>query len=395
MVDNQGRNVIVVDNGTGFVKCGFAGAQFPKFTFPSLVGRPLIRAAQRIDDIEIQDLLIGDEANKLRSYLELSYPMENGIVTNWDDMMHIWDYTFQKLNITPSNSKILLTEPAMNPKQNRKHVYETMFEKYEFNAAYIAIQAFLTLYAQGLMTGIVLDIGDGVTHFSPIFEGYSLNHLTRRLDVAGRDITRYLNKLLLLKGYAFNHSADFETIRMLKEKLCYVAYDVQQELKLSQETTYVSENYTLPDGRIIKLGSERFEAPEILFQPHLINVEGHGIAELLFTTIQSAEIDIRSELYRHIVLSGGSTMYPGLPSRLEKEIKQLFLERVLNGNMEALSRFKIRVEDPPRRKDLVFSGGSVLANVMKNSTSFWLTKDMYNEIGIDKAMDLIAKGFKT
>ena len=123
--------------------------------------------------------MIGDEASKLRSYLELSYPMENGIVRNWDDMETIWSYTFDKLNIKPDNSKILLTEPAMNPKQNRKRVYETMFEKYDFHGAYIAIQAFLTLYAQGLMTGIVLDIGDGVTHFSPVYEGFSLSHLTR------------------------------------------------------------------------------------------------------------------------------------------------------------------------------------------------------------------------
>ena len=74
----------------------------------------------------------------------------------------------------------------------------------------------------GLLTGIVIDSGDGVTHICPVYEGFALPHLTRRLDVAGRDITRYLIKLLLLRGYAFNHTADFETIRMMKENLCYV-----------------------------------------------------------------------------------------------------------------------------------------------------------------------------
>lgn len=142
-------------------------------------------------------------------------------------------------------------------------------------------------------------------------------------------------------------------------------------------------------------GSERFEAPEVLFQPHLINVEGHGIAELLFNTIQSGDMDIRPELYRHIVLSGGSTMFPGLSSRLEKEIKQLYLERVLKGNLEGLSRFKIRIEDPPRRREIAFLGGAVLAEAMKDNDNFWLTKEMYNEMGINRAMDVIAKsGFK-
>lgn len=95
--------------------------------------------------------------------------------------------------------------------------------------------------------------------------------------------------------------------------------------------------FQLPDGRLIKVGGERFEAPEALFQPHLINVEGVGIAELLFNTIQAADIDTRTEFYKHIVLSGGSTMYPGLPSRLEREMKQLYLERVLKGDTEKLA----------------------------------------------------------
>ena len=101
------------------------------------------------------------------------------------------------------------------------------------------------------------------------------------------------------------------------------------------------ENYTLPDGRVIKVGSERFEAPECMFQPHLINIEKPGVAEMLFEAIQDAAIDVRSELYRHVVLSGGSSMYPGLPSRLEKELKQLYLQRVAQGDA---SRLKVSVQ---------------------------------------------------
>lgn len=383
-MDSQGRKVIVCDNGTGFVKCGYAGDNFPAYTFPSMVGRPILRAVNRIGDIEVKDLMVGDEASKLRSMLEVAYPMENGIVLNWDDMCHVWDYTFgpQKMNIDPTECKVLLTEPPMNPLKNREKMIEVMFEKYQFDSAYIAIQAVLTLYAQGLLTGIVVDSGDGVTHICPVYEGFALPHLTRRLDIAGRDITRYLIKLLLLRGYAFNHSADFETVRMMKEKLCYIGYNIEQEQKLALETTYLVESYTLPDGRIIKLGGERFEAPEALFQPHLINVEGQGIAELVFNTIQNADIDLRPDLYKHIVLSGGSTMYPGLPSRLEREIKQLHLERVLKGDVQKLSKFKIRIEDPPRRKDLVFIGGAVLAEVTKDKDDFWMSKQEYQEKGV-------------
>uniref|UniRef100_A0A1B6LKL0 Actin-related protein 2 n=1 Tax=Graphocephala atropunctata TaxID=36148 RepID=A0A1B6LKL0_9HEMI len=387
-MDSQGRKVIVCDNGTGFVKCGYAGSNFPEHIFPSMVGRPIIRAVNKIGDIEVKgycvrDLMVGDEASKLRSMLELNYPMENGIVRNWKDMCHVWDYTFgpEKMNIDPKECKILLTEPPMNPIKNREKMIEVMFEQYQFHGAYIAIQAVLTLYAQGLISGVVVDSGDGVTHICPVYEEYALPHLTRRLDIAGRDITKYLIKLLLLRGYAFNHTADFETVRQMKEKLCYVGYNIETEQKLALETTVLVEPYTLPDGRVIKLGGERFEAPEALFQPHLIDVEGQGIAELVFNTIQAADMDIRAELYKHIVLSGGSTMYPGLPSRLEREIKQLYLERVLRNDMDKLNKLKIRIEDPPRRKDMVFIGGAVLAEVMKDKPNFWITNQEYQEEG--------------
>lgn len=294
----------------------------------------------------------------------------------------MWNYTFdEKLRINPQGRKVLLTEPSMNPKKNREEMCRIMFEEYGFDGVYVAIQAVLTLYAQGLQTGVVVDSGDGVTHIVPVYEGFAMPHLTRRLDIAGRDVTRYLIKLLLLRGYAFNRTADFETVRQIKEKLCYVSYDLNLDKKLADETTVLVESYTLPDGRVIKVGPERFEAPECLFQPHLAGLEQAGMAEMLFQTIQSAAVDVRSELYKHIVLSGGSSMYPGLPSRLEKEMKQLYLSRVLQGDGSRLNNFKIRIEDPPRRKHMVFLGGAVLADIMKNRDSFWISRQEWYEKG--------------
>ena len=236
------------------------------------------------------------------------------------------------------------------------------------------------MFGAGLSSGVVVDSGDGVTHIVPVYESTVLNHLTRRLDVAGRDVTRNLIALLLRRGYALNRTADFETVRQIKEKLCYVSYDLELDQRLSEDTTVLVESYTLPDGRVIRVGSERFEAPECLFQPHLVDVEQPGIAEFLFNTIQAADVDVRSSLYKAVVLSGGSSMYPGLPSRLEKELKQLWLTKVLHGNPERLNvrqellmdglmlsllqKFKVRIEDPPRRRHMVFLGGAVLANIV-------------------------------
>merc|ERR1711874_496051 len=377
----EGKTVVVCDNGTGFVKCGYAGTNFPAHIFPCMVGRPIIRSASKLLEDQLRDIEVGERCSQHRSNLEINYPMKNGKVVSWEDMRHVWDYTFgeEKMNLNPKESLIMLTEPPMNPNKMR----EEMFENYGFHGAYIATQAVLTLYAQGLLTGVVVDSGDGVTHIVAVYDGFTIPSITKRLDIAGRDITQYLIELLLVHGYVFNKTADFDTVRMIKEKLCYVAYNIHSEQKLALDTTFLVENYTLPDGRVIKVNDERFAASEALFQPHLLGREGAGMAELVFNTVQEADIDIRPDLYKHIVLSGGSTMYPGLPSRLEREIKQLYLERVLKGDTERLSKFKIRIEDPPRRKDMVFIGGAVLADVMKDKEEFWMTKAEYEEKGLD------------
>jgi len=377
------KKVIVCDNGTGFVKCGFAGANFPTAIFPSMVGRPLMRYEETIDNIEIKDIMVGDEASKVRHQLEIKYPLDNGIVLDWEDAKHVWNYTFfEKLKINPKECKIMLTEPPMNPAKNREKMVQVMFEDYGFQGCYCAVQAVLTLYAQGLLTGVVVDSGDGVTHVVPVYEGFSLPHLIRRLNVAGRAVTKYLIKLMLLRGYAFNRSADFETVRQIKEKVCYVGYDMQLEARLALETTVLMKKYKLPDGRIIKVGRERFEAPECLFNPGLIDVDQPGMAEMVFDTINKADIDCRPEFYNHVVLSGGSTMYPGLPSRLEKDIKELYIKIALKGNQEHGKKFRCRIEDPPRRKHMVFLGGAVLAEIMKDKASYWMTKEEYEEQGV-------------
>nr|QGN00925.1 Arp2D [Drosophila pseudoobscura] len=396
-MDTKGRHIIVCDNGTGSVKCGLAGSNLPAHIFPSIVGRPILRAMNTCDanGVQMDDVMVGDEALKLRSLLAVSHPMENGIIRNWEDMCHVWDYTFgpKKMNIEPANSKILLAEPPMIPTRYREKMMEVMFEHYGFDATYLASQAVLTLYGQGLTTGAVIDAGDGVTNICAVYEEAALPHLTKRLNVCGRDITRRLVKLLMQRGYALNNSADFETVRLMKEKLCYVGYDFEQEKRLAEDTTALVESYTLPDGRVIKIGGERFEAPEAFFQPHLIEVEAAGLSEMAFNVIQAADIDIRPQLFRHIVLSGGSTMFPGFPSRLENDLKKLFLERVLQRDAENMPKFKIRIKDPPTRKNNVFNGGSVLANVTKDRDDFWMSKEEYEEQGL-KVLDKLKQKSK-
>lgn len=245
-----------------YVKCGFSKSNFPTSVFPALVGRPSIKSAgrrpsmaastghlsQQQDNIPVlPDIVIGEDANKYRQFLNLTYPMDNGIIKDWDSMQALWEHTFTKeLNINPADHKILLTEPPMNPKKNRERMVEVMLEQFGFQGVSVAIQAVLTLYAQGLTTGVVVDSGDGVTHIVPIYDGFALPHLTKRLDIAGRDITKHLCKLMFHRGYAFNSTSDFEIVREVKEKFCYVSCDLSEDRKLAAETTFLVESYTVP-----------------------------------------------------------------------------------------------------------------------------------------------------
>ncbi|EKX46022.1 hypothetical protein GUITHDRAFT_70928 [Guillardia theta CCMP2712] len=366
------KPALVVDNGTGFVKCGFAGDSFPKAIFPSMVGRPVLRFEEKVKGKQVKDIMVGDDAEEMRNMLEISYPVDKGIVQNWDDMIHLWDYTFERLGVEDCGERrILLTEPPQNPKQNREKLFQVMFEKYGFEGVHVSLQAVLTLYAQGIMTGVVFDSGDGVTHIIPVWEGMTLPNLTRRINMAGRNITDYLIKLLLHRGYVFNRTADFDTVRQIKEQHAYVAYDTAVEKKLAEETTVLMRSYTLPDGRTINIGQERFQCAEVLFQPSLIESDSKSVAEELLDSIQSADMDLRPDFYKHIVLSGGTTMLPGLPTRLEKELRSLHQKLVKS---DGPSKLKIRIEDPPRRKHLVFHGGSILAEIMQDKNEFWASR---------------------
>ena len=190
-----------------------------------MIGRPVLRYEEKSKG-QLKDIMVGEEAAELRSMLQISYPVDKGIVRDWDDMIHLWDYTFNKMKVSDfENRRILLTEPPMNPKKNREKLLEVMFEKYGFEGVNVSVQAVLSLYAQGMMTGVVVDSGDGVTHIIPVWEGFEISNLTRRINLAGRNVTEYLIKLLLLRGYAFNRTADFDTVRQIKEKLAYVAID--------------------------------------------------------------------------------------------------------------------------------------------------------------------------
>ncbi|KAL1241487.1 Alpha-centractin [Trichinella nelsoni] len=356
---------IVIDNGSGTIKAGFAGDQAPKCHFPNYVGRP--KHVRVMAGALEGNVFIGSKAVEYRGLLNIRYPMEHGIVQNWNDMELIWQHLYSKdqLQTFPEEHPVLLTEPPMNPSKNRERTAEYFFETFNVPALYISMQAVLSLYSTGRTTGVVLDCGDGVTHAVPIFEGFALPHSIVRTNIAGRDVTRLLRLLLRKEGVEFYRSSEFEIVRTIKERICQVSTDSQRDDTGSSDKV----QYMLPDGSTVVLGPCRFRAPEVLFRPDFIGEECEGAHECLAYCIQKSDIELRRQLYQNIILSGGSTLFPGFGDRLLNEVKRL-----------APKDIKIRITAPQERLFSTWIGGSILAS-LDTFRKMWISKKEYEDEG--------------
>jgi len=360
---------VVIDNGSGMCKAGFEAEESPKCSFPSIVGYPKQRSV--VSTAEQQDCYVGEKAQEKRGILKLHYPIEHGIINNWDDMEKIWHHCYyEQLCVSPDDQGALLTEAPRNPKKNRERMCQIFFENFNAPQFYVAIQAILSLYSSGRVTGCVVDSGDGVTHTVPVYEGYSLPHAVQRNDLAGRDLTRYLAELLRECGPAFTSSAEMEIVRDIKEKLCYVALDFQKEMQEYEDSSAKEQQYELPDGNVITIGNQQFRCPEALFDPlGSVGREIPPVHNLAFQSIMKCDIDVRKDLYENMVMSGGTTMYPGIAERLEKEMVNL-----------APAKMKVKINAPEERKYSVWIGGAILSHLSTFAT-MWITKEDYEENG--------------
>lgn len=363
--DDDTVETVVIDNGSGTFLAGLSDRDSPRCVIkPNAVGRPKHKTG-----IIKDDNIIGDRLYPIRNTLSLSYPIERGVVTNWDDMEQIWRYMYdQDLRIKSEDRPVLTADATLNPAGNREKMLQVMMETFHVPGFLAMNQGLLSLYASGRTTGTVLSVGDGVCHVDTVYEGESELSSRRRIDVAGRDLTLYLQKLLYAQGYSFTTTAEIEMVRDIKESLCCVS--LHKETDCSKSSIDCPEkSYTLPDGSKLTLNNERYLCPEALFKPSLLGFDFPGIHELVKETIDSCDISTQRSLYYNIILSGASTMFPQLHSRLDIEIRALLSDRL-----------PLKVIAPPERRSSAWIGG-VIVSSLSSFDDMLISRQEYEEFG--------------
>lgn len=399
-----GQNpVVVIDNGTGFTKMGYAGNYEPSYIIPTTISNNSKPINKDLPDL---DFYIGHDAiaNSQGTY-QINYPMKHGQVDNWDNMERYWEQClFKYLRCEPEDHYALLTEPPLNAPENREYTAEIMFETFNMAGLYIAVQAVLALAASwtskdarklglnGTMTGTVIDSGDGVTHVIPVAEGYVIGTCIKHIPLAGRDITKFIQQFQRERGEPIPPEDSLEVARKTKEQHCYVCPDIAKEFsKYDRDPAKYIQQYSDTRAKTgtqwtMDVGYERFLGPEVFFNPEVFSSDfTTPLPEVVDTTIQQSPIDTRRQLYKNIVLSGGSTMFKNFGKRLERDVKRkvdLRIEKAIEMSKGTIkpSPIDVNVISHPMQRYAVWFGGSMLGA----TPEFYRvchTKAEYDEVG--------------
>ena len=360
----------VIDNGSGYMKAGFSGEEAPKIMFPTMVGKTKVEGIYVGD--EKKESIIGSEAEKKFGILDISYPIQGGVIVNWDEMERIWTNTFYgELKISPEEHNLLLTESPFITRKDREKMLEMMFETFNCASTYLAAQSVLAAYSVGKSTGISIDCGHTSLNFAPIYEGFLHRHCVQHIPIGGKDINDLLVNLLMKNGQVIESKMQKQSIIKAKELYCYFAQNYESE---ENEFNNIKEEETkeweLPDKRKIKIGKERYQSSEILFDPKKYGYEYDNFQELFKKTVKSIDSDLREIMLANIIFNGGTTLIKGFKNRVSHEIEEAGKDY----------EFKKKVHTYPEAQFMAWIGGSILTS-LSNFENLWITKAEYKEEG--------------
>ncbi|XP_008589321.1 PREDICTED: actin-related protein T1-like [Galeopterus variegatus] len=358
---------VILDTGSGVCKSGLSGEIGPNHVISSFLGHPKFNMPSARDNTK--KCSMGGAASHSYKAFYLHYPIVRGLIMHWNNMEKLWEHIFErKLGVKPCQQPVLMTEPSLNLLEIQEKTAEMMFENFNVPAFYLSNHAVVALYASACVTGLVVDSGDGVTCTVTIFESYCLPHaVTKICVVVGWDITEHLTQLLFASGCIFPGTLDEALVDDIKKNLCYVALEPEKEL--CKRPVEIQMEYRLPDRNVIQIGAKPYQVPEDLFLPDQLGIHNLGLSKMVFSSIMKCDRDIQKKLFAQIVLSGGTTLFPGLEEGLMREVEQL-----------AFKGTPIKITASPDRCFSAWIGASVMTSV-SIFKQMWVTSEDFKEFG--------------
>ncbi|XP_067677691.1 uncharacterized protein [Haliotis asinina] len=345
---------VIIETGSYQTRGGLAGDTAPRVIQPTLVGRGVGEKSN--------ETYIGAAARASREGVVQSQPVREGEIRNWDDVEAIWrDVLTDKLGLNPQEHNVLLITPPSLNSQDKEKITQIMFEKFKVPGLFVANSGALSLYAAGRLSGVVLEVGEGVVHAAPSHEGYLLPKAVTRWAFGGSGQNEFLCKQLSEKGY----NLASEAVRQIKESMCYVAKNYDLEMAKSSDADF-QKTFKLPDETAVTLGSEMFKTSEVLFTPSVAGLSCGGIVALLDEAIGKCSAEQQKLMYSNIVVAGGPTLASGFVDRLKKEVKSRAADATVVGG--------------EHREHAAWLGGSTLA-ALENFQSMWITAAEYRDKG--------------
>ena len=368
---------IIVDIGSGEVKAGFSGEEKPKTIFKNYFGEPKYKKVLRTFNKESQELneqYIGDDCEKYLGLIKLRFPVKHGVFEKEQDILSVFNYLYSKLGINSQEIKehpVLITEPLLNPNVNREKISYSLFDNLGVPALFFASQPILSLFSTSKTSGTILESGEGVTQSCVVYEGYSIPCTYERYNYGGGDVTEYLKNLLKKRGYHFYNSTEFRLVNDIKENSCFCyGNNIKNEIidaKKSANKNLI--NYYLPDGSSISIGDERILAPEILFNPEYIGKEYLSFPEMIISSVNKVDIQLKQKSYENILLSGGNTCFNGLYEQLHTELKNKLIKNM-----------KINLNKTDKPEFSCWIGGNI-TSTLEIFKKMWVTRNEWNEKG--------------
>jgi len=382
---------------------GYAGNSEPNWIIPSVIAchDQNVNQSKGIVGVADLDFHIGDDAMAQSHVYGINYPVRKGQVDNWGQMERLWAHCiFKYLRCDPEDHYFCLTEPPLNPPENREFLAEVMFESFNVPGLYIAVQAVLALAAswtskqvtERTLTGTVIDSGDGVTHAIPVAEGYVIGSSIKSMPLAGRTVTQFIQQLHRDRDEKVPAAIQLEVAKAVKERFSYVCPDLVKEYEkydLEPKQWFKTYEFNEPVSKkelSIDVGYERFLGPEIFFNPEIFSSDYlTPLPEAVDNCIQSCPIDTRRGLYKNVVLSGGSTMFKDFARRLQRDLKRFVDARIkkseeLSGGKYKAVPLEVNVVSHSMQRYAVWFGGSMLAST-DEFFKVCHTKAQYDEIG--------------